>query len=193
MNRRKRLFPGPGRPDRFSERPVLPKLRMANQLFEQNEFQAAAALYEDFAEEAERREGPRAHVFWIQAARCRAMTGEAQQSLNDFKRGFEIMADRQNRQQEIAVRARVLRELSLAHQEDLADQLESWLDERFGKDDGLQPTSPFQPENPPGRKPYLPPSCPNCGGPVNPGEIVWLDSRSAVCDYCGNRLTSEEL
>jgi hypothetical protein len=38
----------------------------------------------------------------------------------------------------------------------------------------------------------LPAACPQCGGAVRPDEVDWIDDRTAVCDYCGSVVKSEE-
>jgi hypothetical protein len=34
----------------------------------------------------------------------------------------------------------------------------------------------------------LPSTCPQCGGPVRPGEVKWTSDHSTVCSYCGSNL-----
>jgi hypothetical protein len=33
---------------------------------------------------------------------------------------------------------------------------------------------------------HLPPTCPQCGGPLRADEVDWIDSASAECPYCGS-------
>jgi hypothetical protein len=32
---------------------------------------------------------------------------------------------------------------------------------------------------------HLPPTCPQCGGPLRADQVDWIDSASAECPYCG--------
>lgn len=33
---------------------------------------------------------------------------------------------------------------------------------------------------------FLPPTCPQCGGPLRADEVEWADAASAECPYCGS-------
>jgi hypothetical protein len=33
---------------------------------------------------------------------------------------------------------------------------------------------------------HLPPTCPQCGGPLRADQVDWVDSTSAECPYCGS-------
>ncbi|HEU5086220.1 MAG TPA: hypothetical protein VFT99_02200, partial [Roseiflexaceae bacterium] len=36
------------------------------------------------------------------------------------------------------------------------------------------------------RELFLPATCPNCGGPLNPASVRWKGRQSAACLYCGS-------
>lgn len=38
----------------------------------------------------------------------------------------------------------------------------------------------------------LPPSCPQCGGPMRSHEVEWIDPYSAECNYCGGVVQGKE-
>jgi hypothetical protein len=37
----------------------------------------------------------------------------------------------------------------------------------------------------------LPSKCPHCGGTVVADSVEWIDTVSAICDYCGSVLSAE--
>lgn len=39
-------------------------------------------------------------------------------------------------------------------------------------------------------KAQLPTHCQDCGAPVRPDELEWLDNATAACDYCGSPIRS---
>ncbi len=38
---------------------------------------------------------------------------------------------------------------------------------------------------------WLPASCPSCGAPVNPAQVVWQGAQTAQCTYCGSPIASK--
>lgn len=42
------------------------------------------------------------------------------------------------------------------------------------------------------RELHLPPSCPNCGGPITPQSVRWTGTRTAQCPFCGAALKVTE-
>lgn len=61
-------------------------------------------------------------------------------------------------------------------------------------EDAPPPTraAPASPPEPIRRPDLLPATCPNCGGPVRPGEVKWTSDHSAACSYCGSNLETKK-
>lgn len=62
--------------------------------------------------------------------------------------------------------------------------------------DDAPPPARAEPAPPPPafvqRPGILPSTCPQCGGPVRPGEVKWTSDHSAVCSYCGSNLETRK-
>ncbi|MBI5876890.1 MAG: hypothetical protein HZB53_04500 [Chloroflexi bacterium] len=43
-----------------------------------------------------------------------------------------------------------------------------------------------EPDDEPAARGHLPPKCVNCGGPLRPGDVDWIDDATAECPYCGS-------
>ena len=72
--------------------------------------------------------------------------------------------------------------------QDLSARITLWVNEQIPENIKL---SEFQLNNPRftrSTKVKLPTNCTNCGGPVNPREVDWLDSDNLVCAFCGSVL-----
>ncbi len=62
--------------------------------------------------------------------------------------------------------------------------------------DALQTTFPnlhiaAQQESEPTSHGQLPTKCPNCGGPIHPNDIDWIDDRTDECPYCGSPVRAQ--
>ncbi|MBI4771264.1 MAG: hypothetical protein HY784_12865, partial [Chloroflexi bacterium] len=72
-----------------------------------------------------------------------------------------------------------------------ADALQAEADQRLAALPGLNvPTLQRSPlrglRNVQRRTGNLPAHCPQCGSPLHPDEVEWLDERTAECEYCGS-------
>src|SRR6185503_17336733 len=74
---------------------VPPVLQEANFAFDKGEFGRAAELFEQIAETADARGGPRAPLFHLQAGRSRILAGQTALGMPSLKRGLELLAQRQ--------------------------------------------------------------------------------------------------
>lgn len=160
---------------------VPPILQRANQWMAAGQYEEAAAAYEQMAQAAEGRDGPRAPVFFIHAGRARFLAGQSAQGLSHLKHGLGLFAARGQWGELHRAGRRAVDELNERGFESEAAQVEAYLAST------LPPT--FAPTAAPSaRKPILPTHCPSCGGAVRPDEVEWLDEVTAECSYCGSPL-----
>ena len=74
---------------------VPPILQEANFAFDKGEYGRAGELFEQIAEKAAARGGPRAPIFYLQAGRARVLAGQTALGMPSLKRGLELLAHRQ--------------------------------------------------------------------------------------------------
>jgi hypothetical protein len=154
---------------------IAPALQHAHQLLEAGEYPAAALAFEQLAQGAELRQGPRAPFFFLQAGRARLYNQETNLALTHFRHGLESL-ERAGRRAQLQHAGRLVQEeLSRHGLEAAASSLAIF----FGS----------EPEPPPVfSSTTLPTHCPSCGGPLRPSELEWLDAQTAECPYCGSPL-----
>src|SRR5512141_3115090 len=73
---------------------VPPVLQEANFAFDKGNYGRAAELFEQIAQTADARGGPRAPIFYLQAARARVFAGQTKLGMPSLKRGLELFAER---------------------------------------------------------------------------------------------------
>src|SRR5512147_1889134 len=73
---------------------IPPVLQEANFAFDKGEYGRAGELFEQIAEKAAARGGPRAPVFYLQAGRARILAGQTALGMPSLKRGLELFAQR---------------------------------------------------------------------------------------------------
>src|SRR5215510_7212848 len=73
---------------------VPPILQEANFAFDKGEYGRAAELFEQIAQGADARGGPRAPLFHLQAGRSRILAGQTALGMPSLKRGLELLAQR---------------------------------------------------------------------------------------------------
>src|SRR6266487_5061972 len=73
---------------------VPPILQEANFVFDKGEYGRAAELFEQIAQTATARGGPRAPIFQLQAGRARILAGQTALGMPSLKRGLELLAER---------------------------------------------------------------------------------------------------
>lgn len=157
---------------------VPPILQEANFAFDKGEYGRAAELFENFAQAADGRGGPRAPIYHLQAGRARVLAGQAQLGIPSLKRGLELLAQRGKLQRFHQAADRVLTELNSHGLKSEASEMEGWMRK-------LAPPLPsFEAQKP--DRPVLPTHCPSCGAALKPDEVEWLDELTAECAYCGS-------
>ena len=164
---------------------VPPVLQEANFVFDKGEYGRAAELFEQIAQVADARGGPRAPLFHLQAGRSRILAGQASLGMPSLKRGLEILSQRKQFPQLEKAGSRVMAELNEQGLKNEAADIEMWLKSIIL----LSPA--FDADGVPAKRPVLPTHCASCGAGLRPDEVEWLDDFTAECAYCGNPVRVE--
>ncbi len=165
---------------------IPPILQEANFVFDKGEFGRAGELFEQIAQTADARGGPRAPLFHLQAGRARIYAGQTALGIPSIKRGLALLVERKQFQRLLQARRRVLTELQERGLNEEAASIDAWLK-------SISPeSSEFETQIPPSKKPVLPTHCPQCGAALKPDEVEWLDEVTAECGYCGSPVREGE-
>ena len=178
-----RSRPAMGFPPR--RQPIPPKLRQAHRSFEEGEYKKAAELYLDLAEKADERGIPQAPNLFLRGAAAWLKAGVPEKAGEMIKKGLGILAAREKWLQLKKAGDITVDRLKSEGQEDLAAQIQSWLEERVP--DKIKGSDAWRMAAPAARSGHLqlPSTCSQCGGPVHPKEIDWYDASNPICSYCG--------
>jgi hypothetical protein len=159
---------------------VPPILQEANFAFDKGEYGRAAELFEQIAQTADARRGPRAPIFYLQAGRARVFAGQTKLGIPSLKRGLELFAQRGQLHKLHRASWRVITELKSRGLSAEATEMEAWVK-------NMSPSLPAMDMQPtPAKRPTLPTHCPSCGAALKPDEVDWLDDVTAECAYCGS-------
>lgn len=161
---------------------VPPVLQEANFAFDKGEYGRAAELFEQIAEKAATRGGPRTPIFYLQAGRARILAGQTALGMPSLKRGLELFAQRGQLPRLQQAGARVVTELNEHGLKKEAAEIQAWLKTTL-------PSAPSFASSP--KRLLLPTHCPACGAAVRPDEVEWLDEVTAECAYCGSPIRAE--
>lgn len=164
---------------------VPPILQEANFVFDKGEYGRAAELFEQIAQTADARGGPRASLFHLQAGRARILAGQTSLGMPSIKRGLELFSQHKQFPQLQRAGSRVITELNQRGLKSEATEIEMWLESIIL----LSPT--FEAEEAQTKRPTLPTHCPYCGAALRPDEVEWLDDVTAECAYCGSPVRSK--
>jgi hypothetical protein len=156
---------------------IPPILQEANMAFEKGEYGRAAERFEQIARGADGRGGPRAPLFYLQAGRARVLAGQSALGMFSLKRGLEILAERRQFERLHQAGTRTVAELNVHGLKDEAVAIEVLLK-------SILPDVPTIES--PAKRPSLPTHCPQCGAPLRPDEVEWLDDVTGECGYCGS-------
>jgi hypothetical protein len=159
---------------------VPPILQEANFVFDKGEYGRAAQLFEQIAQTADARGGPRAPLFHLQAGRARIFAGQTSLGMPSLKRGLELFAQRRQFPRLQKAGTRVIAELNKRGLESEAAEIETWLQTMLPS-----MTSFDMPKASP-KNSVLPTHCPSCGAALRLDEVEWLDEITAECAYCGS-------
>src|SRR5512133_2228397 len=143
---------------------VPPVLQEANFNFDKGEYGRAAELFENIAQTADARGGPRAPIFHLQAGRARVFAGQTKLGIPSLKRGLELFAQRGQFLKLHRASRRVIADLNARGLTAEAAEMESWLKNM------LPSMPPVETGSAPVKRPTLPTHCPSCGAAVRPDE-----------------------
>ena len=164
---------------------VPPILQEANFVFDKGEYGRAAELFEQIAQTATARGGPRAPMFQLEAGRARILAGQPSLGMPSLKRGLELLAQHRQFARLHQAGMRLISELNEHGLKNEASEIETWLKT-------VLPSTPsFASPKTPTKRPVLPTHCPSCGAAVRPDEVEWLDEVTAECAYCGSPIREE--
>ena len=159
---------------------VPPILQEANFVFDKGEYGPAAELFEQIAQAADARGGPRAPLFHLKAGRARILAGQTQLGMPSLKRGLELFSQHKQFPQLQRAGTRVIAELHERGLKNEAAEIEMWLKSIIL----LKPS--FETDEVAEKRPNLPTHCPSCGAGLQPDEVQWRDDVTAECAYCGS-------
>jgi hypothetical protein len=155
---------------------IPPILQEANFAFDKGEFGRAAELFEQIAQVADARGGPRAPLFHLQAGRSRIYAGQTVLGTPSIKRALELLSQRKQFARLHKAGQGVIAELQERGLTNEASEIDSF----------LHANAPFIDEpSITANRPMLPTHCPQCGAALRPDEVEWLDESTAECAYCG--------
>jgi hypothetical protein len=164
---------------------IPPILQEANLAFDKGEYGRAAELFEQIAQGADARSGPRAPIFHLQAGRSRIFAGQTSLGMPSLKRGLELLAQRKQFSRLHNTGQRVISEMKERGLTKEASEIETFLE-------SMLPSMPMAEKQAPATKrPILPTHCPQCGAGLRPDEVEWLDESTAECAYCGSPVREE--
>jgi hypothetical protein len=161
---------------------VPPILQEANFAFDKGEYGRAGELFEQIAQTAAARGGPRASLFYLQAGRARILAGQTSLGMPSLKRAFELLTHQKRPLRLFRIMRRVISELQERGLEREAAEAESWLT-------NVSYSVPSM--DAPAKTQVLPTHCPSCGAAIQLDETEWLDDVTAECAYCGSPLRAE--
>lgn len=165
---------------------IPPALQHAQQLMAAGNYAEAAGIFEQFANGALNRNGPRAPWFFLQAGQARLMQGQDQAGMAHIMQGLEILAGRGQMQRLYHAGMRFAGELKGRDQTAQAQQIEDYLKKTLPAK-----FSPQAGQSTAKSKPVLPTTCPGCGGPIRSDEVEWVDDLTAECPYCGSAVRGQ--
>lgn len=164
---------------------IPPILQEANFVFDKGEYGRAAELFEQIAQTADARGGPRAPLFHLQAGRARILVGQTALGMPSLKRGLELLAQRRQFSRLYKAGMRVLAELNERGLRTESAEIETWLKT-------VLPSMPAMiGPDATSKTPVLPTHCPACGAGIRSDEVEWLDEVTAECAYCGSPVRAE--
>ena len=170
----------------FGHPEIAPALQHAHELMELGRYAEAALAFEQLADGAEKRQGPRAPFLFIRAGHARMLLNQNDACMANFRHGLDLLATTGAQLEYYRAGNRISRELG-AHRFEkealaIADLMRS----------NTNTASPRNIEPAPGpARGMLPTNCPACGGPLRSDKIEWIDPHSAECPFCGSSVRAQ--
>ena len=159
---------------------VPPVLQEAHYAFDKGEYGRAAELFEQLAQTADARGGPRAPIFHLKAGRARILGGQTILGMPSLKRGLELLFQYKQFPQLQKAGLRVIAELTEQGLKHESAEIEMWLKSILLLEPGFETDAASE------KRPSLPTRCPSCGAGLRSDEVEWIDSVTAECAYCGS-------
>ena len=150
------------------------------------DYQGAAAAFDDLAQRAEARNGPRAPLFFMQAGRARLQLGDSAAALANFKHALTILAQTKRFTWLYRAGTQAMQALKAHGSEKEAAEIAALLQTQIPA--GVVTAASAQPQ----ARRALPTHCPACGGPVRSDEADWIDELTAECPFCGSPVRAEK-
>ena len=166
---------------------IPPILQEANLAFDKGEYGRAAELFEQIAQGADARDGPRAPLFHLQAGRARIYAGQTALGMPSLKRGLQLLVQRRQIPRFHQAAQRVLFELKEGGLLKEAAEIESVL----SSNSPSVSVQAMENESTSAKRPLLPTHCPHCGAALRSDEVEWPDESTAECAYCGSPLRED--
>lgn len=166
---------------------VPPLLRRAHQMMANGNYAGAAEAFEQLGRAGEARQHPKAGDMFLQGGRARLMASQIPAGMTDLKQGLTLLTSMGMTERAALVAQRAQAELNQRGLSAEAQELSSW-----SKSSGnpLSAGNAAMPSTS-AKRPLLPTSCPECGGPVRADDVDWIDDVTAECNWCGTALRGE--
>jgi hypothetical protein len=147
---------------------------------------AAANLLEEMARRAALMDSPGAAAeLHARAAHCFVSAGMEPAALGAARAALRLFTDLGMTERYARFLENMTRRMRTRNMPDSAGALLSL----YGDQPLPVERSTAQPEGEKPAHPRLPPACPQCGAPLKPDEVGWIDANSAECAYCGGMVT----
>jgi hypothetical protein len=164
---------------RFLSPDIPPLLQRANELMAIGNYAAAATAFEQLARGSEGRFPERTPFLFLEAGRAALLAGQTKTGVAHFRRGLTLLASQGRHTRMRILGRRLVDELSDRNLTEEAAEITDLIGANQPPEGLTNPETQT-------RKPLLPTHCPNCGGPIRPDEVEWLDEATAECAFCGS-------
>ena len=180
----RRRPPHPRRPRHLRRRPLhraaLARLRRANQLYDAEQWESAAELFEMLAVAAENRHLPQAPQLYLRAGQARVTNGESKVGVTHVRHAVKLFAAHSQYARLQNLRPRIVAILQENELEREAAEIDQSIHQILDARPGLQSQPSIL------RELRFPTKCPSCGGTVRPDELEQIARNSLACGYCGS-------
>jgi hypothetical protein len=164
----------------------LAKLQQANRLMMEGRFVEAGDLLAQLAKGAQTNNHPRrAAELHARAAHSYADGSQQEPALAEARSALSLFLQFQMAHRAPVFLANITRKLSEREMATAAEELKREFGSRVGPMPAVQAGADPQ-------RGHLPTSCPQCGAPMNPKEVDWVDAATAECRYCGSMVRTEK-
>jgi hypothetical protein len=165
---------------------ISPALQRAHELMGLGNYTEAAIAFENLAQGAEKRKGPRAPFLFLQAGNARIQLNQNSVGMGHLRHGLEMFSASGRYHQLYRSGGRIIQELKTRGLVKEAQEISRLVHSHIP----AISESPTQRGPDPSRV-TLPVHCPACGGPVRSDEVDWIDANTAECSFCGSPIRAE--